>query len=154
MSLPVWFARGVYRAQEAAMRRPTFAMLAELERTQWLSRDAMQAYQTSRLNALLHSALSHSPWHAGRLRAVGLDETVKAGEATLSDLARLPTMNKRDARENVDQLVWREAPGGVFKYTTGGSSGEPLIFYFGRERQASDAAGRMRARRWWGVQPG
>lgn len=154
MSVPAWFARSVYRAQEAAMRRPTFAMLAELERTQWLSRDAMQDYQTRRLNGLLQSALSHSPWHADRLRAAGLDEAVKAGGVTLADLARLPTMNKRDARDNVDQLVWREAPGGIFKYTTGGSSGEPLIFYFGRMRQASDAAGRMRARRWWGLQPG
>jgi hypothetical protein len=63
-------------------------------------------------------------------------------------------MNKRDARDHVEQLVWREAPGGVFRYTTGGSSGEPLIFYFGRARQAADAAGRLRARRWWGVQPG
>jgi len=154
MSVPAWFARSVYRAQEAAMRRPTFAMLAELERTQWLSRDAMQDYQTRRLNGLLHSALLHSPWHAGRLRAAGLNEAVQDGGVTLADLARLPTMSKRDARENVEQLVWREAPGGVFKYTTGGSSGEPLIFYFGRTRQASDAAGRMRARRWWGVQPG
>jgi phenylacetate-CoA ligase len=73
---------------------------------------------------------------------------------TLTDLTRLPTMNKRDARDNVEQLVWRAVPGGGFKYTTGGSSGEPLIFYFGRARQAADAAGRMRARRWWGVQPG
>ena len=63
-------------------------------------------------------------------------------------------MTKRDARDNVEQIVWREVPGGVYKYNTGGSSGEPLIFYFGRNRQASDAAGRMRARRWWGVEPG
>jgi len=26
-------------------------------------------------------------------------------------------MNKRDARENIEQLVWRGVPGGVFKYT-------------------------------------
>jgi phenylacetate-CoA ligase len=154
MSVPAWFARSVYRAQEAAMHRPTFAMLAELERTQWLSRDAMHGYQTRRLNALLRSALAHSPWHADRLRAAGLDEAVRAGAVTLDDLPRLPTMDKRDARDNVEQLVWRGVPGGVFKYTTGGSSGEPLIFYFGRARQAADAAGRLRARRWWGVQPG
>ncbi len=154
MSIPAWFARSVFRAQEAAMRRPTFAMLAELERTQWLPHDAMRGYQTDRLNALLQSALAHSPWHADRLRAASLAETVDAGRATLADLARLPTMNKRDARDNVDRLVWRDVPGGVFKYTTGGSSGEPLIFYFGRARQAADAAGRLRARRWWGVQPG
>jgi phenylacetate-CoA ligase len=103
---------------------------------------------------LLAGALAHSPWHAGRLREAGLDAAIHAGNVTLPDLARLPTMNKRDARDNVEHLVWRGVPGGVFKYTTGGSSGEPLIFYFGRTRQASDAAGRMRARRWWGVEPG
>jgi hypothetical protein len=58
MSIPAWFARSVFRAQEAAMHRPTFAVLAELERTQWLSRDAIQIYQTERLNQLLQTH-----WH-------------------------------------------------------------------------------------------
>ena len=154
MSVPAWFARSVFRAQEAAMRRPTLALLAELERTQWLSRDALRAYQTRRLNELLQGALAHSPWHAARLQAAGMADTVRNGGVTLAHLARLPTMDKRDARDNVEQLVWRDVPGGVFPYTTGGSSGEPLIFHFGRERQAADAAGRLRARRWWGVDPG
>ena len=154
MSVPAWFARSVYRAQEAAMHRPTFAMLAEIDRTQWLSRGGVEAYQAQRLGRLLASALAHSPWHADRLRLAGLEDAVEAGAVALADLQRLPTMNKRDARDNVEQLVWRGVPGGVFQYTTGGSSGEPLIFHFGRTRQASDAAGRMRARRWWGVQPG
>jgi phenylacetate-CoA ligase len=154
MSVPAWFARSVFRAQEAAMHRPTFPMLAELERTQWLSREAMLDYQTGHLNVLLQTALAHSPWHAARLQAAGLVEAVRAGAVLPSDLARLPTMDKRDARDNVEQLVWRAVPGGVFPYTTGGSSGEPLIFHFGRARQAADAAGRLRARRWWGVQPG
>ena len=154
MSVPAWLARGVFRAQEAALRRPTFAMLAELEQTQWLSPEALAAYRTRRLNALLGAALDHSPWHAGRIRAAGLDAAVRDGAVTLADLARLPTMDKRDARENAEALVWRGAPGGVFPYTTGGSSGEPLIFHFGRSRQAADAAGRLRARNWWGVAPG
>ena len=154
MSVPAWFARTVFRAQEAAMQRPSFSVLAELERTQWLSHDAMRQYQTARLNVFLQNALAHSPWHAARLRAAGLTEAVQAGAVLLGNLSQLPTMNKRDARDNVEQLVWREVPGGVFKYTTGGSSGEPLIFHFGRARQAADAAGRLRARRWWGVQPG
>jgi phenylacetate-CoA ligase len=154
IAFPSKLARGVFRAQEAALRRPTFAMLAALEKSQQLSRDEMASLQTMHLNQLLLGALAHSSWHAGRLRAAGLVEAVRDGEVTLADLARLPTMNKRDARDNAEQLVWRAAPGGVFKYTTGGSSGEPLIFHFGRARQAADAAGRMRARRWWGVQPG
>ena len=48
----------------------------------------------------------------------------------------------------------QRVPGGAFRYNTGGSSGEPLLFYYGRRRQASDAAGRIRARRWWGVEVG
>ena len=154
MSVPAWFARSVFRLQEAAMRRPTFCLLEELERTQWLSRDDMLDYQTGHLNVLLQTALAHSPWHAARLHATGLADAVRAGAVLPSDLSRLPTMDKRDARDHVEQLVWREVPGGVFPYTTGGSSGEPLIFHFGRARQAADAAGRLRARRWWGVQPG
>jgi phenylacetate-CoA ligase len=73
---------------------------------------------------------------------------------TLEQLRRLPVMTKQDARANVDRLRWVGVPGGASKYNTGGSSGEPLLFYFGRSRQASDAAGRIRARRWWGVDVG
>ena len=136
------------------MHRPTFAVLSELERSQWLSQDAMRGLQTRRLNLLLQNALVHSPWHAARLGVAGLAEAIKVGQVALDDLSILPTMNKCDARNNVEQIVWREVPGGVFRYTTGGSSGEPLIFYFGRARQAADAAGRLRARGWWGLQPG
>ncbi len=154
MNAPAWFARSVFRLQEAAMQRPTFPMLEELERTQWLSSEDMLDYQTGHLNVLLQTAQAHSPWHAARLEAAGLADMVRAGAVLPGDLARLPTMDKRDARDNVERLVWRAVPGGAFPYTTGGSSGEPLIFHFGRARQAADAAGRLRARRWWGVQPG
>lgn len=152
--VPAPLARAFYRAQEQVLGRPTFAMLADLERSQWESRDAIEALQTTRLNGLLRTALWHSPWHAARIRASGLEAAAVAGGVRLADLQRLPTMSKRDARENVERILWREVPGGLHKYTTGGSSGEPLIFYFGRSRQASDAAGRMRARRWWGIEPG
>jgi phenylacetate-CoA ligase len=143
----------VYRLQETLTRRPTFAYLAELEKSQWLPRKDLEALQLAKLKRLLNTALEHSPWHAERIRAAGLDLRENDG-FTLKDLRRLPTMDKRDASANREQLVWRGVPGGAFKYNTGGSSGSPLIFYFGRERQASDAAARIRARRWWGVEFG
>src|SRR5690606_26836099 len=149
-----WIARSIYRAQEAALHRPTFAYWQELERTQWLDRKSIEALQARKLNTLLGVALAHSPWHAARIRVAGLEDAARGGMVSLADLARLPTMNKRDARDNVDQIVWSGVPGGAYRYNTGGSSGEPLIFHFGRARQASDAAGRMRARNWWGVAPG
>ena len=147
-------ARAIFRAQEAVLRRPTFPYWHELERTQYLDRAAIEELQTRKLNRLLAVALAHCPWHAARIRDAGIADPVSRGQATRADLLRLPTMDKRNARAHGAELVWREVPGGAFRGNTGGSSGEPLQFFFGRERQASDAAGRMRARHWWGVAPG
>mgnify|MGYP005842430263 FL=1 len=140
-------ARLVYPLHEALMRRPTFDYLAELERSQWLDRASLERLQMDKLRSLLQIAAAHCPWHARRIHAAGLD---LGRPLTIEDLRRLPTMDKSDAMAHRDELVWLGVPGGAYKYNTGGSSGQPLIFYFGRRRQASDAAGRMRARRWWG----
>lgn len=144
-------ARAVYRLQERALGRPTFAYLAALERSQRLPRAELEALQLRKLRSLLEIAQAHAPWHRARMQAAGLEP---ARLESLKDLQRLPCMSKADAAAHHAELVWHGVPGGAFKYNTGGSSGQPLIFHFGRWRQASDAAGRMRARRWWGVEPG
>ena len=146
------FARHlVYPLHERLMKRPTFSYLAELERSQWLSRSGMQKLQEQKLANLLASAYEHCPWHRARIATAGIDQ---GASMSLEELRLLPAMDKQDAITHGDELVWHDVPGGAFKYNTGGSSGQPLIFYYGRRRQASDAAGRMRARRWWGVEPG
>ena len=152
MKLPRLVAGSVvYPLQERAFGRPTFDYLADLERSQWLSRGNVEALQFAKLRRLLVTAHSQSPWHRARMEAAGLRPDHLD---SMADLQRLPTMTKADAALHRDRLVWLGVPGGAFRYNTGGSSGQPLIFYFGRWRQASDAAGRMRARRWWGVEPG
>lgn len=152
LKLPAFLARRlVYPLQEKAFQRPTFPYLAQLEQSQWLDRAGVEALQLEKLRHLLNVAWNHCPWHRSRLEAAGL---TPGNLASLADLEKLPTMDKQDAAAHREALVWTGAPGGVFKYNTGGSSGQPLIFHFGRARQASDAAGRMRARRWWGVDAG
>ncbi|MCF1181967.1 phenylacetate--CoA ligase family protein [Marichromatium gracile] len=146
--------RLVYPLQERLLGRPTFAMLDELEQSQWLSREAIETVQRRRLARLLGIANAHCPWHAERLAAVGLGAVDAATELGPEDLARIPTMDKRDAQLAGERMRWAEVPGGAQPYNTGGSSGTPLRFVFGRARQAADAAGRMRARRWWGVEVG
>jgi phenylacetate-CoA ligase len=154
MSYP-WLARHVvYPLQEHLLKRPTFAYLESLEQSQWLSRADLEHLQSRKLTALLETAAKHSPWHAERIQAAGLDVGKDSAPVTLEALRRIPRMTKQDARENVERIRWMDVPGGASRYNTGGSSGEPLIFYFGRLRQASDAAGRIRARRWWGVDVG
>lgn len=150
-----WVARHlVYPLQELACRRPTFSYLAALEKSQWLTRRELETLQLDKLNRLLSLAQIQCPWHARRFDRAGIAGAVRNRLVDFEALRQLPTMTKHDARENRSEIVWTNVPGGAYKYNTGGSSGSPLIFYFGRERQASDAAGRMRARRWWGVEPG
>ena len=152
MQLPPRLAgRVLYPWQERFFGRPTFDYLQAIERSQRLGRRDIEALQLDKLNRLLSIAHQHSPWHRRRMDAAGLRPN---GLGSLAELRKLPLMTKPDASANGDEIVWRGVPGGAFKYNTGGSSGQPLIFHFGRWRQASDAAGRMRARRWWGVEPG
>ena len=98
--------RIVYPFQERALRRPTFGYLAELERTQWTPRESVEHLQREKLLRLLREALDHCPWHAQRIHACGLAESVKRKELTLHDLHRLPTMTKADARENGEAMRW------------------------------------------------
>ena len=143
----------IYPLQERFVQRPTFPYLRELERSQWWTRSEVEQGQLDTLLGLLRTAQQHSPWHARRLADAGLDPAQRR-DLTFDDLRVLPTMDKDDARQHRDEIVWPQAPGGVQLYNTGGSSGQPLVFFFGRRRQASDAAGRIRARRWWGVDVG
>ena len=140
----------IYPLQEKLLNRPTFSYLETLEKTQWYSRDDIEALQLQKLQALLTSAGEHSPWHAKRIETSGIN----CDDLTFEAFRKLPTMTKADAQHYGNEMAWHAVPGGSFRYTTGGSSGQPLIFHYGRSRQASDAAGRIRARRWWGVNVG
>ncbi len=140
----------IYPLQEKLLHRPTFSYLESLEQSQWYSRSEIEALQLKKLRALLTIAKAHCPWHSRRIEGAGIDpETL-----TFADFRKLPLMTRADAQLHGQEMTWQNVPGGLFRYTTGGSSGQPLIFNFGRLRQASDAAGRIRARRWCGVNVG
>jgi phenylacetate-CoA ligase len=62
-------------------------------------------------------------------------------------------MDKSTIRAHASDLKARDARG-LARFNTGGSSGEPLVFYIGRERVAHDVAAKWRATRWWDVDIG
>src|SRR5690606_12568987 len=65
----------------------------------------------------------------------------------------LPRLGKADIRANLDRFKARDATG-LKRYNTGGSSGEPLVFFIGPDRRSHDVAAKWRATRWWGVDIG
>jgi phenylacetate-CoA ligase len=62
-------------------------------------------------------------------------------------------LSKADIREHFDALKSNKA-GELTRCNTGGSSGEPLIFFLGNERVSHDVAAKWRATRWWDVDIG
>ena len=149
-----WLAGNVFwPLTERLRRRDTMRRVAELNRTQHLPPEAIRALQERKLRRVLQVAIKHCPFHAERIRRAGIDPS--DASLGLYALSGLPLLTRDDIREHRDEMTWFDCPrGGPQLYNTGGSSGEPLTFYFGRSRQAADWAARWRARQWWGVNPG
>lgn len=131
-------------------RNPPF-FLKELEHLQWISRDQIQALQLRKLRELLLHARDNIPFYRTRLAEAGFDPNAMQ---RVEDFKVLPLLTKAEIRENLESMLWNASPGGLYRYNTGGSSGEPLIFYFDRRRQGYDAAARALTHRWWGIDIG
>ena len=128
----------------------TRAVRAALERSQWWPRERIEALQASRLSTLVRHAAAHVPYYRQRFAATGVDA---ASVRHARDLAGLPLLTKQDIRAAGDALRADDA-GSLTRSNTGGSSGEPLTFFLGRERVSHDVAAKWRATRWWGVDIG
>lgn len=141
----------IFPLHERLLGRKTFSFLKELEALQRVSREQIGALQLRKLKALLLHARDHVPFYRARFEAAGFDpESME----TLEDFKKLPLLSKSEIRGQLEEMVWKECPGGLYRYNTGGSSGEPLVFYFDRRRQAYDKAARMMTHRWWGADVG
>jgi phenylacetate-CoA ligase len=145
------FASGVlFPLHELAKGHPTVAVRRELERTQWLSPGELAEYQRLRLAAFIRRAYARVPYVQALFDGHGIKpEQVQ----DVAGLRRLPLLDKAGVRANIELLKARDAKG-LARFNTGGSSGEPLVFFIGKERIAHDVAAKWRATRWWGVDIG
>ncbi len=138
----------IFPLHERLCGRYTFRALKTLERLQWADPREIRTLQLRKLRELLLHAQKRIPFYRDRFAETGFDPK---DLSRVEDLAALPLLSKADIRENSDRMVWKGCPGGPRRYNTGGSSGEPLVFYFDRRRQSWDAAARALTHRWWGV---
>jgi phenylacetate-CoA ligase len=141
----------LFPIHEKLCGRSTYRALRELEQLQWASREEIQALQFRKLKSLLIHADENIPFYRDRFSAARFKPR---NMTSVEDFRHLPFLTKADIRENLDRMKWLRCPGGLHRYNTGGSSGEPLIFYFDRRRQAWDAAARALTHQWWSVDIG
>jgi phenylacetate-CoA ligase len=140
----------LFPLHERAKRHASVALRRRMELSQWWSPARLEQYQLARLRALLAHAQAHVPHYRAQFAALGFDA---ADLYRLGDLRRLPLLDKASIGAGRDGFK-SERAGHLARCNTGGSSGEPLVFYLGRERVSHDVAAKWRATRWWGVDIG
>jgi len=143
-------SRCVFPLHERLKSHSSTAWRKRLERSQWLTPKELQALQLDNLRHFLADVSRQVPFYRVRFAEAGFDA---GGLQSISDLARLPLLSKADIRAHTDALKSATA-GPLSRYNTGGSSGEPLIFFMGKARKSHDVAAKWRATRWWGVDIG
>jgi phenylacetate-CoA ligase len=125
-------------------------MHRRLEESQWWSPQALATWQTGRLRAFLIDIGQRVPYYQSLFAMHGFDPRRLQSAA---DLQALPLLTKATIRAQGAQLR-ALGHGPQTRYSTGGSSGEPLVFFIGKERKSHDVAAKWRATRWWGVDIG
>ena len=143
-------SRLIFPLHERLKSHDSVARRRDLEKTQYLSVEKILALRNERLRNFLVDIGRNVPYYRDLFHSIGFDPRGCAGA---EDLQRLPFLTKTLIRENMDSLRADDA-GPVSRYNTGGSSGEPLIFYIGKARKSHDVAAKWRATRWWGVDIG
>lgn len=141
----------IFPLHEKILGRETYQFLGRLEKEQYLDRQELELLRFRKLKALLIHAGKNISFYRQRFSDAGFSpEKMQA----IEDIRVLPLLSKEEIRKNLDRMKWKNTPGGLFRYNTGGSSGKPLVFYFDRRRQAYDAAARALTHKWWDVDIG
>jgi phenylacetate-CoA ligase len=126
------------------------AVRQHMEQAQWLPPDQLGALQSRNLREFLQDVGANVPYYRDLFQSLGFDPATVTSAA---DLQRLPFLTKSVIRVNTSALKHTRAQG-LARFNTGGSSGEPLIFFIGNKRVSHDVAAKWRATRWWGVDIG
>ena len=143
-------SRVLFPLHEQLKGHGSVARRRALERSQWWSRDGLHKHRIERLRQFLIEINERVPYYR---RLFGESDFSPDSLSDLTDLARIPLLDKQLIRAKVDDLKADRA-GPLKRYNTGGSSGEPLVFFMGKDRISHDVAAKWRATRWWGVDIG
>ena len=140
----------LFPLQEKLKKHDTLAIRQAMDDSQWWAPEKLEKFRLERLRRLLLKAGKHVPYYRDCFARLGFDPQAIN---SLADLQRLPLLTKAVIRAEGERMQ-SDIAQGLARFNTGGSSGEPLIFFIGKERVSHDVAAKWRATRWWGVDIG
>lgn len=151
MSFYTKLVNGVlFPLHERLKNHSTITVHRELDKSQWYSTEQLETLRLQRLKYFLQRIGRDVPYYRDLFSQLSFDPQ---SVTCLRDIERLPLMGKPEIRAHSDKMKADNAQG-LARFNTGGSSGEPLIFYIGNERVSHDVAAKRRATRWWDVDIG
>jgi len=140
----------LFPAHERLKGHDSVAVRRRLELQERWPWEQLDAWRVARLRYFLMDIGARVPYCRDLFAGLGFDP----GRVTsVSDLQRLPLMDKAAIRAAGEGLKATDARH-LTRYGTGGSTGDPLIFYIGQARKSHDVGAKWRATRWWGVDIG
>lgn len=140
----------LFPLQEKFKKHDTVAIRRAMDDSQWWSPEKLEVLRLKRLRTLLTKTGQHVPYYRDCFKNMGFDPQAIN---SLADLQKLPFLSKAVIRAEGDRMK-SDIAQGLARFNTGGSSGEPLIFFIGNERVSHDVAAKWRATRWWDVDIG
>jgi phenylacetate-CoA ligase len=147
-----WLAWNIaFRLHERLKGHATYQILQQMEAADRLSESELDQLRRERLREFLDSCYAHVPYVRTQMRQAGIEPSQIHGP---EDLTRFPLMTKKNIREHRSSLRSDTAGNRLTAFTTGGSTGEPLIFDLSKRRIAARVACRQRVSRWWGLSVG
>ncbi|WP_040405295.1 phenylacetate--CoA ligase family protein [Ectothiorhodospira sp. PHS-1] len=141
----------VFPLHERLRGRSTAACYASLRGSERLSPDALKALQDRKLQRLMTHCWHHVPFYRRRFEALGVSHPEELGREVLT---RLPLLERADVREYLDDLTADDHRDRLIRHTTGGSTGQPLVFYTDPLKESWHNAAKLRGRAWFGIEPG
>lgn len=140
----------LFPVHEYLKHHDSVSVRRKMEEVQWWQPDRIAALQLQRLRDLLIDVGENVPYYKKVFTQSGFDpRTISC----IADLKQVPFLTKSVIRGNTEALKHANAQN-LARYNTGGSSGEPLIFFIGNKRVTADVAAKWRATRWWDVDIG
>jgi phenylacetate-CoA ligase len=124
-----------------------------LDRSQWLPVAAVRELQEAKLRRLIN----HVYWHVPYYREAMDRERIKPEDIrTLDDLRQMPLLSKQDVRDNLyfDLMSDSHNKADVYRITTSGSTGQPLVAWADRHQLEYRWAATLRSQEWCGYRFG
>jgi len=122
-------------------------VLKKLLKSQYWSKSQTEAYQLKCLNELATKASNNTEYY----KKLNIQEYLPI-ESIHDFTLKIPSIDRVTIMANVDKLKIKK-PDSFFKYSTSGSTGEPLTVEISGMSDVYRIAGHMRFHRWWGIKP-